>query len=66
MVTHKWPLGLPAKRTRVVLLCGSQQATAPIGVVVEDGPEVCLVRWDHGLTQYHPIAQLMPEKKASI
>ena len=60
---HKWPPGLPTRHTRVALDCG---ASGPQGAgeVIEDGPAVCMVRWDDGPVQAHPVDHLVPEPKA--
>lgn len=59
---HKWAPGLPTKKTRVSLWCGDAAGALLAGTVVDDGPEVCVVHWDHGSVQAHPISQLVPEK----
>jgi len=62
-MSYRWPPGLPTKRTRVSLDCG-KHGPQFAGAVIEDGPEQCMVQWDHGGTaQGVPVSHLVPEVK---
>lgn len=54
----------PTLKQHVRLDSGS--CSGPTGTVVQEGAQTCEVRWDNGITQWHPHAQLLRDTSALV